>query len=68
MNAVARAMLAVSCFVLVGSIMLLFMVEPGTAEFVVTVLSLGISLLAVVGATLVARWTIQRPIFKEEER
>jgi hypothetical protein len=68
MNAVARGMLALSCFVLVGSIMSSFMVKPGTAEFVVTVLSLGISLVAVVGATLVARWTIQRPKFKEEER
>ncbi|MGJ6979029.1 hypothetical protein ACSDQ9_00650 [Aestuariimicrobium soli] len=68
MNAVARGMLAISCFVFVGSLMLMFMVERGTAEFYVTVISLGVSLIAVAGATLVARWTIQRPNFKEEQR
>lgn len=68
MIAFARGMLGISCFVLVGSIVLMFMVEPGTAEFVVTVLSLGISLVAVVGATFMARWSLQRPVDKEEVR
>lgn len=60
MVTVARSMLHVSSFVLVGALFCLFWVDRGTAEFVITCITLGIGLVAVGVSVLVVRWSLQR--------
>ena len=64
MNTAARLTLSLGSFVLVGSVLMLFVVEPGTGEYVISVVTVGLGLLLMILAILMARWSIQRPTFR----
>ena len=66
MIAVMRSMLGLSCFILVGSALMAMVAQRGSAEFVVSVLGIVFGLIALAGSVLLARWSLQRPQFKEE--
>jgi hypothetical protein len=51
-----KAFFRMGAAVLVMGVLLLCAVRPGTAEFVVTVMSIGIGLTLMVLAALVSRW------------
>lgn len=40
MPSLSRAILSLACFITIGSLIMLFLVRPGTAEFVITVAAL----------------------------
>lgn len=52
---IARAGLLIGSFLLVGSVPLLFVVQPGTGEHVITLFTVLIGLLFVVGLGIVIR-------------
>lgn len=57
MPAMSRAVLGLGAFIVVGSLLMLLIVKPGTGEFVITLTSLALGLLLGVIAVAIYRFT-----------
>jgi hypothetical protein len=66
MSAIARAILGLAMFLVVGALLMLLLVAPGTGEFVITVTSLALGVLLAALAVPLIRMDERRTFHKEE--
>ncbi len=61
-----RAGLSSGAFLVIGSLLLLFLVRPGSAQFVLTIASLVLGLIMIAIAIPLARRSLRRVLTKED--